>query len=220
MINNRVRILIADDEPEICDIVKRYLGKRLEADIFTVDSGEQALALARDIKPDLLFLDVSLVGNLNGWQVVEELRKFDPQVRIVVVSGYGNIPEPFAGLAAREVTEYLRKPVCIDDLYRVALKALGEKARYTQELFVPAPKPGDDKPLLERLAHDLSNVQMTIQMHCAHFLVSRQDGYYRQASSEAILKDAAESFETIQKKCAELEKIILALRAADAEPSS
>ena len=51
-----------------------------------------------------------------GWQVVEEIRKFDQQVKIVMVSGYGSIPGPYEAMARREVMDYLQKPVQIEAL--------------------------------------------------------------------------------------------------------
>lgn len=69
----RVRVLLADDNPAILEVVKHLLQK----DFQIVGALDQALAVVRDapqINPDVLILDISM-GELNGFEITRQLRK-------------------------------------------------------------------------------------------------------------------------------------------------
>ena len=57
-------ILVCDDEPSLRELVRAVLGS--EYRFIEVDDGHQALALTRELRPDLLVLDLMLPG-LSGW---------------------------------------------------------------------------------------------------------------------------------------------------------
>jgi two-component system, OmpR family, response regulator AdeR len=65
-------VLIAEDEAEIADILTAYL-QRSGLRTQHASDGQQALALHRELKPDLLLLDVQMPG-LDGWKVLSEIR--------------------------------------------------------------------------------------------------------------------------------------------------
>lgn len=66
-------VLIAEDEGDIADILSAYLGRSGLRSARAVD-GESALALHRQLRPDLVLLDVQM-PKLDGWQVLTELRR-------------------------------------------------------------------------------------------------------------------------------------------------
>ncbi|MCE1185248.1 MAG: response regulator [Rhodocyclales bacterium] len=66
-------ILIAEDEPEIVDILKAYLHREGLRTVWATD-GRTALELHLSLRPDLLLLDVQM-PQLDGWQVLAELRR-------------------------------------------------------------------------------------------------------------------------------------------------
>lgn len=72
MVEERALVLIAEDEPDIADILTAYLER---ADIRTVraEDGRRALDLHLSLNPDLLLLDVQM-PRLDGWQVLAEVR--------------------------------------------------------------------------------------------------------------------------------------------------
>lgn len=65
-------ILIAEDEPEIADILMAYLARSGLRSLRAAD-GRQALELHRTMKPDLVLLDVQM-PHLDGWKVLSEIR--------------------------------------------------------------------------------------------------------------------------------------------------
>ncbi len=66
-------VLYVDDEADIRQIVAMALGLAAGLSIHTADSGEQALALARTLHPDLVLLDVMMPG-LDGPQTLSRMR--------------------------------------------------------------------------------------------------------------------------------------------------
>ena len=206
----KYKIVVADDEDVIREVVKRYLTKRIDAEVFEAESGEQAVETVRNVRPDLLFLDVTLVGSMSGWRVVEEIRKFDKNVRIVMVTGHVKAPDEYAPMIEREVVACLQKPVSLQDLYAVTERVLGGVCLGSGECFTPPVAVGMRPE--DQIAHDLSNIHMIIQMHCEHFLLNVEEGRYKEASKEKILDEMRDSFHSIHRKCADLEKIVLSIK--------
>lgn len=89
------RMLVVDDSPTICAV----LGRMLERDGYAVQKaadGESALEWARDMQPQLIFLDIVLPG-INGFAVLRALRH-DPRtahIPIVMISGNPQATEQF-----------------------------------------------------------------------------------------------------------------------------
>ncbi|WP_191485919.1 response regulator [Pseudomonas sp. FEN] len=69
---NQALVLIAEDEPEIADILIAYLKRSGFQTAHALD-GRRALEMHQALKPDLMLLDV-LMPNLDGWMVLAEIR--------------------------------------------------------------------------------------------------------------------------------------------------
>ncbi len=85
------KILVVDDEAELCEMMQRVLAKRGYQVIATTDS-KQALDLCKSELPDLIILDI-MMPELKGDAVIE-LLKGDPKTRhikIIVASGHGEM---------------------------------------------------------------------------------------------------------------------------------
>jgi two-component system alkaline phosphatase synthesis response regulator PhoP len=70
--DSKKKILIADDEPDILEIIG-YKLSREGYDVFTAEDGNEAVAKAKNIKPDLIILDM-MMPHKNGMEVCEILR--------------------------------------------------------------------------------------------------------------------------------------------------
>ncbi|WP_227421501.1 response regulator [Pacificispira spongiicola] len=71
-VEKKALILVAEDEPDIADILAAYL-ERAENRVVRAEDGRRALDLHLSLKPDLLLLDVQM-PRLDGWQVLTEVR--------------------------------------------------------------------------------------------------------------------------------------------------
>jgi DNA-binding response OmpR family regulator len=105
-----IRVLVADDEDDIRDLVCLAVGKAGGTVVHAVADGTAALAMARESLPDLAVLDVSMPG-VTGLEVCTELRR-DPAtsgIRILLLSAGASLDDVARGLAAG-ADAYLAKP--------------------------------------------------------------------------------------------------------------
>jgi two-component system KDP operon response regulator KdpE len=107
-----MKILIADDDPQIIRALKVTLGAR-GYDIVTANNGADALNQAIAQHPDLVMLDLGMPA-LNGIEVIEGLRGWT-QVPILVVSGRTDAADKVAALDAG-ADDYVTKPFSVDEL--------------------------------------------------------------------------------------------------------
>lgn len=73
------RILIVDDQPDIRKLIKLTLQHLDDAEIHEAENGSEGWRLAKDLKPDLMLLDVMMPGELDGYQVCAKVKR-DPQL--------------------------------------------------------------------------------------------------------------------------------------------
>jgi len=100
-------VLVVDDDPISRDLIERALSRQ-GLHIEVADGGEQALRLAKKLRPDVITLDVIMPG-MDGWTVLSAL-KADPDlasIPVILLSFVGNKSLGFA-LGA---SDYLTKPV-------------------------------------------------------------------------------------------------------------
>jgi DNA-binding response OmpR family regulator len=80
-------ILIIDDEESICDVLREYL-EEAGYDVAVAVDGDEGLALFRRAPAELVITDI-FMPNREGLDVIKELRRDFPEVKIIAVSGGG-----------------------------------------------------------------------------------------------------------------------------------
>jgi DNA-binding NarL/FixJ family response regulator len=82
----KVRVLVAEDFAPFRQFVRSTLSQRSNLQIVgEVSDGQEAVQKAKELKPDLVLLDVGL-PTLNGIATARQIRKFIPQVKIIFVT--------------------------------------------------------------------------------------------------------------------------------------
>ncbi len=106
-----MRILIADDEKRIrTGMSKMITGLNMGVQVVAeAPDGETALTLAREKKPDVIFVDLNMPF-LNGLDFIEQVKDFLPDVIVVIVTGY-DLFEYAQRAVKLHVHDYLLKPV-------------------------------------------------------------------------------------------------------------
>ncbi len=100
------RILIVDDDSNICELLRLYFEKDgFQADIVT--DGIKALEVFETSKPDLVLLDIMLPG-MDGWQICREIRK-NSQTPIIMLTAKGETFDKVLGLELG-ADDYITKP--------------------------------------------------------------------------------------------------------------
>jgi len=100
------KILVVDDEKNICELLRLYL----EKDGFEVAlayDGNQAIQAVRDGNPDLMLLDI-MMPEKDGWEVCSEVRKFS-RIPIIMLTAKGETFDKVMGLDLG-ADDYIVKP--------------------------------------------------------------------------------------------------------------
>ena len=119
-------ILICDDEPALRELMRLSLAPDYE--FAEAADGDEAIALAGRVRPDLVLLDVMMPGT-GGLAVLEHMRR-DPELRatpVVVVSAFAAPADRRAALDAG-ATRFVKKPFDPDALRSLVEELLPPEA--------------------------------------------------------------------------------------------
>jgi two-component system response regulator YesN len=119
MVERRFTFVIAEDEKRMRDYLARKtleLDRNLEC-AGTADDGEEAVELVERYLPDLLITD-SMMPVLGGLELVEGIRRTNPDLRILIVSGYNEVVYARRAIELG-VDDYLLKPIDVDNLREI-----------------------------------------------------------------------------------------------------
>jgi DNA-binding NtrC family response regulator len=110
---DKIRLLLVDDEIDfLAPMVKRL--KRRGYEVQTSTNGPEAIDLVRENTIDLVVLDVQMPG-MNGIETLSELKRIDPSIGVVMLTGHANIEAAVAGMELGAF-DYLMKPMNFDEL--------------------------------------------------------------------------------------------------------
>src|SRR5688500_3695935 len=100
-------ILIADDEPSILQLNRLYLSKEGYT-VHAARDGQEALDLARRVKPDLIVLDL-MMPRVDGWEVCRQLRQDGTAPPIIMLTAKDEDVDKIVGLELG-ADDYVTKP--------------------------------------------------------------------------------------------------------------
>lgn len=78
------KLLVVDDEPEICDFLKTFFEDR-DFDVHTAQSGEAAIREAEIFRPQVMLLDIKM-GNVDGLSVLKKMKENFPRTKVIMVT--------------------------------------------------------------------------------------------------------------------------------------
>ena len=122
--DNKSLLIVDDDNP-----FRERLARAMEKKGFTVSQAESVkngITLVKQKKPAFAVVDLRL-GDGNGLQVVKEIQASNSESRVIMLTGYGNIPTAVAAIKEGAI-DYLAKPADADDIERALLADPNEKA--------------------------------------------------------------------------------------------
>lgn len=89
-----IKVLIVDDHALVRMGIRRLLDDLPDMDVVAeAESGEEALVLVKNFKPDVVLLDMKMPG-IDGWEVTRRLKKSNPQIKIIAVTAICEEPLP------------------------------------------------------------------------------------------------------------------------------
>jgi two-component system response regulator (stage 0 sporulation protein F) len=134
-----IKALVVDDERMICNVLSRILSIE-GVNTKTAENGEQACSIAAKEHFDLFFIDVRM-PQMNGVQVLRELKKINPNATYIMMTGYA-VDDLLHEAAQEGIKTSLRKPFDMEEI----IQLIGEKWQGQEEkiniLII------DDEPLI------------------------------------------------------------------------
>jgi PAS domain S-box-containing protein len=116
---NTLKIVLVEDDPILCDLLKIRLAK-LGYDVTGMyATGEDAIRAISEHPPDLVIMDVTLVGKMDGIETAQQIQK-KRLLPVVYLTGSSD-PETFERAKITEDSEYVIKPFSDSDL-RIAIE--------------------------------------------------------------------------------------------------
>lgn len=143
-----IRVLVVDDHEIVRKGICAMLGEQADFEVVgQAGTGNTAVALAMQLRPDIVLLDIFL-GSTNGLDIAQQLMRGCPQTRIVILTGFTDEGHLFRAIRIG-VHGYLQKALPIDELLaglrsvyagervigepRAVTQLLGEFERVTKE---------------------------------------------------------------------------------------
>ena len=116
-------ILVVEDEDDIRDMVSTALRER-GFSVLSVPNAEVALTiLLEHVKFDLLFTDIVMPGVMNGFELAEEAKRLQPDLKVIYATGFTHLP---SGGGSALHGKLIQKPYRPDELAFEVDRALHE----------------------------------------------------------------------------------------------
>jgi two-component system response regulator YesN len=137
-VSRKMKILIVEDEIRIREGIRKLLGK-IDPDYIVVgeaEDGAEGLDMCRQLRPDLIITDVQM-PQMDGLEMLRSIFEEGIHVKAIVLSAYSEF-EYARGAMKLGVTEYLLKPISLNDLSRaietIRLQIAEDKRKKPEEI--------------------------------------------------------------------------------------
>ena len=108
-----MKILLVDDHIETTERIAFLIRRRIDGEVVVAHKGDEAIRKAIEFKPDVVVLDIELPV-LNGFEVLEELKKREIDTRVIMLSGAYTEAEHIVRCIRAGACDFLKKPVNVD----------------------------------------------------------------------------------------------------------
>lgn len=143
---NRLRLLIAEDDPSIQQCLALVLQPQYEI-VTAVDNGMEVLQKIEELRPDILLLDISLPG-MSGLKVARQLRHTGNTTRIIFLTGYA-------------------EPAYVEEAGRIGVEGYVLKRRAQSELITAIQEVSQGRSYISPEAQ--KNLSPSTRLASAHF---------------------------------------------------
>ena len=120
----QIRILVVDDEQDNCDYLKLILSKE-GYEVVTTTDPTKTVEILRGSDFHLVVLDM-MMPQMSGTEVLEQIRKLDSDIAVIVATAYPNVDTAVASLKA-QASDYVKKPMDQDAFLGTVKNALAKK---------------------------------------------------------------------------------------------
>lgn len=118
-----IKVLVVDDHDLVRMGISRMLSDSIDIEVIgEADSGDMAIKLAKQLRPDVVLLDVNM-PNIGGLEATKRLIQLDMGIKILAVSSMSAQPYP-SMLIKAGVNGYITKGTPLDEMIRAVKKSI------------------------------------------------------------------------------------------------
>ncbi len=125
-----LKMLVVDDEADICDFVRKFFKER-HFEVFVAHNGEDALSIIELEKPKILLLDVKM-PIMNGMETLKALRLRGDDIKVIMITANNDI-DVAEEAKKHGATEYITKPLLLEQLERTVF-TIAEQIKMDQQV--------------------------------------------------------------------------------------
>jgi len=118
-----IKILVVDDEPGICDILKRIFSP-IGFTVLTATNGQSAISIVEKEKPKVVLLDIRMLG-MSGLEVLKEIKKIDNSIKVIMVTIMDD-EKTKSGAKKLGADDFVTKPFISDQLEEIVMREIAE----------------------------------------------------------------------------------------------
>ncbi|HEC76966.1 MAG TPA: response regulator [Thermoplasmatales archaeon] len=196
------KILIADDEPEIVDIVKKMLRDKYE--VFEAYDGDECYKKAKKEKPDLILLDI-LMPKMDGWETLQKLKADDElkDIPVSMLTALPLTPDDTKDKPIDKIENYIVKPFTREVLLK-KLEDIFEREREAKEIYEEL-----KKEVGKEMADEYMRLVKAINRHrrLIGVIIDSAAEEFKQSVRNLILSQKR-LIETMDKRAKEIEKLL------------
>jgi signal transduction histidine kinase len=189
-------ILIIDDEESILDGCRQALEKSGYS-VTTSSDGLAGVNLTREIKPEVLFVDLKM-PNCSGMDIIENISREMPDIVLIVITGYASIVSAVEAMK-KGAYDYLPKPFTPDQLRAVTKRGIEHRRLKVEAEFLREEKARMEKNFITFVSHEMRSPLVTIQQYIESLKL---------ISEGALQPEAMEIIQRCEKRIQNLHELI------------
>ena len=132
---DRLGIVVVDDDQVFRNRLCRAFRDR-GCEAHEADTKAECLQLATTVSPDLVLLDLKM-PNLSGLDLIQDIKKVDPTITVIMLTGYGSIPTAMQALKLG-ADHYLAKPADADQILDAYMELSTDATQRHTPTIVPS----------------------------------------------------------------------------------
>ncbi len=174
----KLRVMLADDHRIVAEGLQRLLEPEFEL-IGIVEDGRALIDSAADLKPDVIVADISM-PEINGIDALEELKRIDPNVKVVFLTMHRKVAYAKRALDAGALG-YVLKHSAPDELVLAVRAAAAGRTFVTSELtdelirMLQSSKSGAPEPIEQLTLRQREILRLLLDGHSAKSIANRLD---------------------------------------------
>ncbi|MFP4547461.1 MAG: sigma-54-dependent transcriptional regulator [Fidelibacterota bacterium] len=180
-------VLLIDDNQSQLEVLAGFI-KKLGFHVKTAESGEKGLEIAAQEFINLVITDYKMPG-MNGLQVLNALKKINPEIEVMLITAFGTIEDSVAAMKAG-AWDYLTKPIDLEEL-KIKLGKLIDYKRLMRENEVLQAQLNENKPVTKlvyksKAMDEVMNLVARVSNSTASVLINGDSGTGKELIAKTI----------------------------------